>query len=117
MTVAVGGSRERGAVAAASYEARKFGVRSAMPSVTAKRQCPDLIFVKPCFDVYKELSRYIRSIFAEHTPVIEPLSLVEAYLDVTGNLQDIPFARGHRPANPGKNQVGDGPKCFCRHLL
>jgi DNA polymerase IV len=76
--VAVGGSRERGVVAAASYEARKFGVRSAMPSVTAKRQCPDLIFVKPRFEVYKDISRHIRSIFAEHTPVIEPLSLDEA---------------------------------------
>src|SRR5499427_10539781 len=81
--VAVGGSRERGVVAAASYEARKFGVRSAMPSVTAKRQCPDLIFVKPRFEVYKEISRQIREIFAEHTPIIEPLSLDEAYLDVT----------------------------------
>jgi DNA polymerase IV len=91
--VAVGGSRERGAVAAASYEARKFGVRSAMPSVTAKRQCPDLIFVKPRFEVYKAVSQQIRDIFAEHTPVIEPLSLDEAYLDVTENLQNIPLAR------------------------
>jgi DNA polymerase-4 len=91
--VAVGGSRERGVVAAASYEARKFGVRSAMPSVTAKRQCPDLIFVKPRFDVYKAISQQIREIFAEHTPIIEPLSLDEAYLDVTENLQDIPLAR------------------------
>ena len=81
--VAVGGSRERGVVAAASYEARKFGVRSAMPSVTAKRQCPDLIFVKPRFEVYKAVSQQIREIFAEHTPIIEPLSLDEAYLDVT----------------------------------
>ena len=87
--VAVGGSRERGVVAAASYEARKFGVRSAMPSVTARRKCPDLIFVKPRFDVYKEVSRQIRSIFAEHTAIIEPLSLDEAYLDVTENLQGI----------------------------
>jgi DNA polymerase-4 len=79
--VAVGGSRERGVVAAASYEARKFGVRSAMPSVTAKRQCPDLVFVKPRFDVYKAVSQQIREIFAEHTPIIEPLSLDEAYLD------------------------------------
>jgi DNA polymerase-4 len=71
--VAVGGSRERGVVAAASYEARKFGVRSAMPSVTAKRQCPDLIFVKPRFEVYKAVSQQIREIFAEHTPIIEPL--------------------------------------------
>ena len=66
--VAVGGSRERGVVAAASYEARKFGVRSAMPSVTAKRQCPDLIFVKPRFEVYKAVSQQIREIFAEHNP-------------------------------------------------
>jgi DNA polymerase IV len=87
--VAVGGSRERGVVAAASYEARKFGVRSAMPSITAKRQCPDLIFVKPRFDAYRAVSLQIREIFAEHTPLIEPLSLDEAYLDVTENLQGI----------------------------
>src|ERR1700751_6051201 len=91
--VAVGGSAERGVVAAASYEARKFGVRSAMPSVTAKRQCPELIFVKPRFEVYKASSSQIRGIFAEHTPIIEPLSLDEAYLDVTDNLQGIPLAR------------------------
>lgn len=91
--VAVDGSQERGVVAAASYEARKFGVRSAMPSVTAKRQCPDLIFVKPRFEVYKAVSQQIREIFAEHTPIIEPLSLDEAYLDVTENLQGIPLAR------------------------
>src|SRR5471032_440423 len=91
--VAVGGSRERGVVAAASYEARKFGVRSAMPSVTAKRQCPDLIFVKPRFEVYKAVSQQIRDIFAEHTPIVEPLSLDEAYLDVTENLQGISLAR------------------------
>src|SRR6202162_1375472 len=90
--VAVGGSRERGVVAAASYEARKFGVRSAMPSITAKRQCPDLIFVKPRFDAYKAVSLQIHEIFAEHTPVIEPLSLDEAYLDVTENLQGIATA-------------------------
>jgi DNA polymerase-4 len=90
--VAVGGSRERGVVAAASYEARKFGVRSAMPSVTAKRRCPDLIFVKPRFDAYKEVSRQIRAIFAEHTPIVEPLSLDEAYLDVTENLKGIASA-------------------------
>jgi DNA polymerase-4 len=90
--VAVGGSRERGVVAAASYEARKFGVRSAMLSVTAKRQCPDLIFVKPRFDAYKAVSLQIREIFAEHTPLIEPLSLDEAYLDVTDNLQGIATA-------------------------
>jgi DNA polymerase-4 len=87
--VAVGGSWERGVVATASYEARKFGVRSAMPSVTARRKCPDLIFVKPRFDVYKEVSLQVRAIFAEHTAIIEPLSLDEAYLDVTENLQGI----------------------------
>jgi DNA polymerase IV len=94
--VAVGGSHERGVVAAASYEARKFGVRSAMPSVTAKRQCPDLIFVKPRFEVYKAVSQQIREIFAEHTAIIEPLSLDEAYLDVTENLQGISLARTSR---------------------
>ena len=87
--VAVGGSRERGVVAAASYEARQFGVHSAMPSITAKRKCPDLIFVKPRFDAYKEISLQIREIFAAYTPVIEPLSLDEAYLDVTENLKGI----------------------------
>src|SRR5215831_17730731 len=87
--VAVGGSRERGVVAAASYEARKFGVHSAMPSVTAKRKCPDLIFVKPRFDAYKAISLQIRQIFADYTPTIEPLSLDEAYLDVTKNLKGI----------------------------
>src|SRR5499425_2662776 len=87
--VAVGGSRERGVVAAASYEARKFGVHSAMPSITANRKCPDLIFVKPRFDAYKAISLQIREIFAEYTPIIEPLSLDEAYLDVTENLKGI----------------------------
>lgn len=81
--VAVGGSRERGVVAAASYEARKYGVRSAMPSKTAKRKCPGLIFVKPRFARYKEISNNIRSIFYEYTDLVEPLSLDEAYLDVT----------------------------------
>jgi DNA polymerase-4 len=90
--VAVGYPEERGVVAAASYEARKFGVRSAMPSVTAKRQCPDLIFVEPRFEVYKTISQQIREIFSEHTAIIEPLSLDEAYLDVTENLQNIPAA-------------------------
>src|SRR5437868_3285876 len=87
--VAVGGAEARGVVAAASYEARKFGVRSAMPSVIAKRKCPDLIFMKPRFDVYKAVSLRIRQIFAEYTPIIEPLSLDEAYLDVTENLKGI----------------------------
>lgn len=90
--VAVGGSRERGVVAAASYEARKFGVRSAMASVTARRKCSELIFVRPRFDVYRDVSRQIRGIFAEFTPVIEPLSLDEAYLDVSENLKGIASA-------------------------
>ena len=90
--VAVGGSRERGVVAAASYEARAFGVHSAMPLITAKRKCPDLIFVKPRFDAYKAISLQIREIFAGYTPIIEPLSLDEAYLDVTENLKGIPSA-------------------------
>jgi DNA polymerase-4 len=81
--VAVGGSRERGVVAAASYEARKFGVRSAMSSKVAKRKCPELIFVKPRFGRYKEISQQIREIFFEYTDLVEPLSLDEVYLDVT----------------------------------
>ena len=90
--VAVGGARERGVVAAASYEARKFGVHSAMPSITANWKCPDLIFLKPRFDAYKAISLQITDIFAEYTPIIEPLSLDEAYLDVTENLKGISLA-------------------------
>ena len=90
--VAVGGGH-RGVVAAASYEARKFGVRSAMPSVTAKRRCPELVFVKPRFDVYKAVSQQIRAIFADYTDLIEPLSLDEAYLDVTEDRRGLGSAR------------------------
>ena len=81
--VAVGYPAARGVVAAASYEARAFGVRSALPSVTALRRCPDLIFVRPRFDVYKAVSAQIHAIFADYTDLIQPLSLDEAYLDVT----------------------------------
>jgi DNA polymerase-4 len=90
--VAVGGSRERGVVAAASHEARGFGVRSATPSVTAKRRCPELTFARPRFDVYRAVSHQVRAIFAAYTPLIEPLSLDEAYLDVTANLKGMASA-------------------------
>jgi DNA polymerase-4 len=90
--VAVGGSRQRGVVAAASYEVRKFGVRSAMPSVTAERLCPDLIFVPPRFEVYRAISAQMRDIFAAYTNLIEPLSLDEAYLDVTPAEPSAPYA-------------------------
>lgn len=83
--VAVGGSRERGVVAAASYEARKYGVRSAMPSVLAYQKCPQIVFVRPRFDRYKEISNQIREVFNDYTDLVEPLSLDEAYLDVTQN--------------------------------
>ena len=85
--VAVGSDSPRGVVLTASYEARKFGVRSAMPSQTAKRLCPDLLFVRPRFDAYKSSSRILRQIFACYTDMIEPLSLDEAYLDVTRSTQ------------------------------
>ena len=104
-------------MAAASYEARKFGVRSAMPSVTAKRQCPDLIFVKPRFDVYRAVSQQIRAIFAEYTPLIEPLSLDEAYLDVTENLKGMPLATRHRAGDPRADPGGDRPQRVGGHLL
>lgn len=90
--VAVGGSAARGVVAAASYEARKFGVRSAMSSRIALQKCPQLIFIKPRFEVYRSVSQQIRTIFAEYTPLIEPLSLDEAYLDVTENLKGMASA-------------------------
>jgi len=83
--VAVGHAAARGVVAAASYEARRFGVRSAMPSTTAQRKCPDLVFVPPRFEVYRAVSAQIHAIFADYTDLIEPLSLDEAYLDVTAD--------------------------------
>ncbi len=90
--LAVGGSRERGVVAAASYEARQYGVHSAMASVLAYRKCPHIIFVKPRFEVYKKVSNQIRAIFLEYTDLVEPLSLDEAYLDVTNNKKGLPSA-------------------------
>lgn len=90
--IAVGGSAERGVVAAASYEARKYGVRSAMSSMTAKKLCPHLIFVDTHFDRYNEISRQVRNIFLEYTDLVEPLSLDEAYLDVTENKKGNPSA-------------------------
>ncbi len=90
--VAVGGGSKRGVVSAASYEARKYGVRSAMSGVLARMQCPELIFVKPRFDRYKEISKQIREIFFEFTDLVEPLSLDEAYLDVTENKKGNPSA-------------------------
>lgn len=90
--IAVGGNEERGVIATASYEARKYGVGSAMSSVVAKRKCPHLIFVKPRFQVYKEVSNQIREIFLEYTDLVEPLSLDEAFLDVTQNHKNIDIA-------------------------
>jgi len=90
--IAVGGGSERGVVAAASYEARKYGVRSAMSGVLARKNCPNLIFVKPRFSRYKEISKMIRTIFYEYTDLVEPLSLDEAFLDVTENKKNNPSA-------------------------
>ena len=87
--VAVGGDGPRGVLTTCSYEARKFGCRSAMPSITAKRLCPQLIFVRPRFPVYTAISHQIRDIFRDYTPLVEPLSLDEAYLDVTADVKGI----------------------------
>jgi DNA polymerase IV len=90
--VAVGHGAKRGAVAAASYEARAFGVHSAMPSTTAMRQCAELVFVPPRFEVYRAVSSQIHAIFTDYTALIEPLALDEAYLDVTQNRSGLPTA-------------------------
>ncbi len=92
LPIAVGGGESRGVVAAASYEARQFGVRSAMSGIVAKRNCPQLIFVPPRFDRYKEISAQIRKIFLSYTDLVEPLSLDEAYLDVTQNKKQLESA-------------------------
>ena len=86
--VALGYPAKRGVVAAASYEARQFGVRSAMPSTIAMRKCAELVFVPPRFDAYRAVSRQIHTIFTDFTPLVEPLSLDEAYLDVTDHLRE-----------------------------
>lgn len=90
--VAVGGGGSRGVVSAASYEARKFGVRSALSGILARKYCPEIIFVRPRFDRYKEISQRIRGIFLDYTDLVEPLSLDEAYLDVTENKKGNPSA-------------------------
>jgi DNA polymerase-4 len=101
--VAVGYPAKRGVVAAASYEARRFGIRSAMPSTVAMRRCPDLVFVAPRFEVYRAVSQQIHAIFKDYTPLVEPLSLDEAYLDVTDNLSGSPrrgrWPRKYEPAS------------------
>ena len=91
--IAVGGGEKRGVLTTCSYEARKFGVRSAMPGFKAKALCPDIIFVKPRFEAYSEVSKQIREIFSRYTDLIEPLSLDEAYLDVTCLLYTSPSPR------------------------
>jgi DNA polymerase-4 len=97
LPIAVGGGQTRGVVMTASYDARRFGVRSAMPGARAARLCPELVFVRPRFEVYKEVSRQIRAIFRQHATLVEPLSLDEAYLDVTeppnGPLPAVAIAR------------------------
>ena len=101
--IAVGGSKERGVVMTASYQARKYGVHSAMPSAIAYRKCPHLIFVKPRFQIYKEVSQQIREIFFRYTDLVEPLSLDEAYLDVTENKTS--FSSASRIAREIKNNI------------
>lgn len=90
--LAVGGGGPRGVVASASYEARKFGVRSAMAGMTARRLCPEIVFVRSRFDVYRKVSNQIREIFLDYTDLVEPLSLDEAYLDVSENKKNLPSA-------------------------
>jgi DNA polymerase-4 len=115
--VAVGFARARGVVAAASYEARAFGVHSAMPSVTALRKCPELVFAPPRFEVYRAVSQEIREIFARRTPLIEPLALDEAYLDVTDFLKPGRNRRLGRRGHPRRDPGRDRPHRLGRRVL
>ena len=109
--IGVGGGGRRGVLTTASYEARKFGVRSAMPGFKARQLCPELIFVPPRFDAYKQVSHQIRSIFSEYTDLIEPLSLDEAYLDVTSNKNGEPIAT--KIAEQIKSQIFETTQLTC----
>ena len=115
--LAVGHAEERGVVAAASYEARKFGVRSAMSSQRAKRLCPQLTFVSGRMDVYKAVSRQIHEIFHEYTDIVEPLSLDEAFLDVTENKQNIPLAVDIAKAIKQKIHNGEQLRACSQEML
>jgi DNA polymerase-4 len=116
LPLAVGGSGKRGVVSAASYEARKFGVRSAISGVLAKKLCPGLIFVSPRFDRYKEISSKVHSIFLEYSDLVEPLSLDEAYIDVTENKKGIESATLIAKEIRNKIETKIGLTCFCRNL-
>ena len=113
--VAVGYPAKRGVVAAASYEARQFGVRSAMPSTVAVRKCAELIFAPPRFEVYRAVSRQIHAIFKDYTPLVEPLSLDEAYLDVTDNIRG--NGMGDRQEDQGASLPGNRPHRVSRDLV
>ena len=116
--VALGYPAKRGVVAAASYEARRFRVRSAMPSTIAMRKCSELVFVPPRFDVYREVSNQIHAIFRGYTPSVEPLSLDEAYLDVTDNLKGIPTAwETAKESHAERFQRASGDQDFAAVLL
>lgn len=114
--LAVGHAEERGVVAAASYEARRYGVRSAMASQKAKKLCPQLIFVHGRMDVYKSVSRQIHEIFHEYTDIIEPLSLDEAFLDVTENKKRNLFggrhSKGNKAPHPSRTEFGRVSRCL-----
>ena len=113
--LAVGRSEERGVVAAASYEARRYGIHSAMPSLKAKKLCPELIFVPGRMDYYKSVSAQIHEIFHEYTDIVEPIALDEAFLDVTetGNL----FGCGYSPGYKKRDKRSYRIDSFCRSIL